>query len=230
MDAGTVSESETGSGERHADEARDLTREIGQAAVQTQVAKVRLEAERMAEAGARERLTALEELQAELAAGRETAAQAEAVRRSRLAVEYQTMQRVVQIVGRRTLIVLALLVLVSGLLLGGLLAGRWARSVGGAGLEAAPLLYSPEGESERLAHIVPNLQLESDSEAFLEGSHGAMATTDGAVNVAENATENASEGKAGHSEPGVLGDSGDPDTTTAYATPTAPGLPAAGDE
>ncbi|MBP9218620.1 MAG: hypothetical protein KBF29_07285 [Sterolibacterium sp.] len=225
-----MSESETGSGERHADEARDLTREIGQAAVQTQVAKVRLEAERMAEAGARERLTALEELQAELAAGRETAAQAEAVRRSRLAVEYQTMQRVVQIVGRRTLIVLALLVLVSGLLLGGLLAGRWARSVGGAGLEAAPLLYSPEGESERLAHIVPNLQLESDSEAFLEGSHGAMATTDGAVNVAENATENASEGKAGHSEPGVLGDSGDPDTTTAYATPTAPGLPAAGDE
>lgn len=227
MDAGTVSESETGSGERHADEARDLTREIGQAAVQTQVAKVRLEAERMAEAGARERLTALEELQAELVAGRETAAQAEAVRRSRLAVEYQTMQRVVQIVGWRTLIVLASLVLVSGLLLGGLLAGRWTRSAGGAGLEAAPLLYSPEGESERLAHIAPNLQLESDSEAFLARSHGAAAAANTAVNVAEKATENTSEGKAGRSESGALGDSGDPDTPTAHAMP---GVPAAGDE
>lgn len=137
------------------------------------------------------------------------------------------MQRVAQIVGRRTLIVLALLVLVSGLLLGGLLAGWWTRSAGGAGLEAAPLLYSPEGESERLAHIAPNLQLESDSEAFLARSHGAAAAANTAVNVAEKATENALEGKAGRSESGALGDSGDPDTPTAHATP---GVPAAGDE
>lgn len=147
---------------------------IEQAAAQTQAAKVRLEAERMAQVNAQRRLTALEELQAEIEAGSEVNRKADEARRARLFSERRVLRQIVHILGRRFVVavfLLAFALIVSGVFLGTLLAARLSggASVSGAsqGLELAPPLYSAEAESERLAGAEVQLRRdENEAMAF----------------------------------------------------------------